>query len=158
MHHIGSPCVSARSFFLLHRHEELQHPLFMGRSHAARVHLQGEEKERFNEIKQELSQISTKFSNNLLVSCIFAAAHVLMACCRRCVDVSHPCSWMSIPDDPSALCTQSSPVLAQDATKAFKKLIKDKKDIDGLPDFALALAAQQVWQCTFICCPARTLP
>ena len=35
-------------------------------------------------------------------------------------------------------------VLVQDATKAFKKLIKDKTDIDGLPDFALALAAQQV--------------
>ncbi|CAK0786373.1 hypothetical protein CVIRNUC_009586 [Coccomyxa viridis] len=60
------------------------------------VALEGEEKERFNEIKQELSQISTKFSNNLL-----------------------------------------------DATKAFKKLIKDKTDINGLPDFALALAAQQ---------------
>ena len=29
--------------------------------------VQGEKKERFNEIKQELSQISTKFSNNLLV-------------------------------------------------------------------------------------------
>ena len=41
------------------------------------MHLQGEEKERFNEIKQELSQISTKFSNNLLVSCIFVAAYLL---------------------------------------------------------------------------------
>ena len=86
VHHIGSPCFSARSFFLLHRHEELQHPLFMGWSHAARVHLQGEEKERFNEIKQELSQISTKFSNNLLVRCIFVPAHshpdVLQAICQ----------------------------------------------------------------------------
>ncbi|EIE24885.1 peptidase M3 family protein [Coccomyxa subellipsoidea C-169] len=60
------------------------------------VALEGEAKERFNEIKQELSQISTKFSNNLL-----------------------------------------------DATKAFKKLITDKADVDGLPASALALGAQQ---------------
>lgn len=33
---------------------------------------------------------------------------------------------------------------AQDATKAFKKLITEKEDIDGLPESALALAAQQV--------------
>ena len=49
-------------------------------------------------------------------------------------------------------------MLAQDATKAFKKLIKDKTDIDGLPDFALALAAQQVCHCTLICCPAHWPP
>ncbi|CAL8464147.1 g3682 [Coccomyxa elongata] len=60
------------------------------------VALEGEAKERFNEIKQELSQISTKFSNNLL-----------------------------------------------DATKAFKKLVNDKTDVDGLPASALALGAQQ---------------
>ena len=30
------------------------------------VLLQGEQKERFNEIQQELSQLSTKFSNNVL--------------------------------------------------------------------------------------------
>lgn len=48
-------------------------------------------------IKQEMSQISTQFSNNLL-----------------------------------------------DATKAFKKLITTKDDVDGLPASALALAAQQV--------------
>ncbi|CAL5226728.1 g9581 [Coccomyxa viridis] len=60
------------------------------------VALEGEKKDRFNEIKQELSQISTKFSNNLL-----------------------------------------------DATKAFKKLITEKQDVDGLPESALALAAQQ---------------
>ena len=75
MHHMGSPCFSASSF-LLHRCEELQHSLFIKWSHAACVHLQGEKKERFNEIKQELSQISTKFSNNLLVSCTFLAAHL----------------------------------------------------------------------------------
>lgn len=65
----------------------------------------GEAKERFNEIKQELSQISTKFSNNLL-----------------------------------------------DATKAFKKLVTDKADVDGLPASALALGAQQVRPGTFSCC------
>ena len=32
----------------------------------------------------------------------------------------------------------------QDATKAFKELITEKKDVDGLPESALALAAQQV--------------
>ena len=32
----------------------------------------------------------------------------------------------------------------QDATKAFKKLITEKQDVDGLPESALALAAQQV--------------
>ena len=86
MHHIGSLCFCAFSL-LLHRCEELQHFLFVDWSHAACVDLQGEGKERFNEIKQELSQISTKFSNNLLVSCILAAAQFSMACCRRCVKV-----------------------------------------------------------------------
>ncbi len=37
--------------------------------------VQGEKKERFNEIKQELSQISTKFSNNLLVRPLPDAFH-----------------------------------------------------------------------------------
>lgn len=60
------------------------------------VALEGEKKERFNEIQQELSQLSTKFSNNVL-----------------------------------------------DATKAFKKLLTDKQDVEGLPESALALAAQQ---------------
>lgn len=31
-----------------------------------------------------------------------------------------------------------------DATKAFSKLVTDKKDVEGLPGSALALAAQQV--------------
>lgn len=60
------------------------------------VALEGEAKERFNEIKQELSKLSTDFSNNLL-----------------------------------------------DATKAYKKLATTKEEVDGLPDSALALAAQQ---------------
>lgn len=47
---------------------------------------QGAAKERFNEIQQELSQLSTAFSNNLL-----------------------------------------------DATKAFKKLLRDRADVEGLP-------------------------
>mmetsp|Transcript_6693 Transcript_6693/g.16110 ORF Transcript_6693/g.16110 Transcript_6693/m.16110 type:complete len:783 (-) Transcript_6693:176-2524(-) len=59
------------------------------------VALEGEARERFNEIQQELSQLSTKFSNNLL-----------------------------------------------DATKAYKKLIVDKAEVEGLPPSALALAAQ----------------
>ena len=59
--------------------------------------VQGEAKERFNEIKQELSHTSTQFSNNIL-----------------------------------------------DATKAFKKVITEKADVDGLPASALALGAQQV--------------
>lgn len=48
--------------------------------------MQGKERERFNEIQQELSQLSTKFSNNLL-----------------------------------------------DATKAFKKLLKDPAEVCLLP-------------------------
>lgn len=60
------------------------------------VALEGEERERFNEIQQELSKLSTDFSNNLL-----------------------------------------------DATKAFKKLVEDPADVKGLPESALALAAQQ---------------
>ena len=60
------------------------------------VALEGADKERFNEIQQDLSKLSTDFSNNLL-----------------------------------------------DATKAFKKLLTDKADVEGLPESALALAAQQ---------------
>lgn len=60
------------------------------------ISLEGEKRERFNTIQQDLAQLSTKFSNNVL-----------------------------------------------DATKAYKKLITDKADIDGLPASALALAAQQ---------------
>ena len=60
------------------------------------VALEGADRERFNEIQQELSQLSTKFSNNLL-----------------------------------------------DATKAFKKLVTDREGVEGLPESALALAAQQ---------------
>lgn len=48
--------------------------------------MQGKERERFNEIQQELSQLSTKFSNNLL-----------------------------------------------DATKAFKKLLKDPAEVCCFP-------------------------
>lgn len=57
---------------------------------------QGAAKERFNEIQQQLSKLSTKFSNNLL-----------------------------------------------DATKAWKKLLTTKEEVDGLPESALGLAAQQ---------------
>lgn len=60
------------------------------------VALEGEAKERFNAIQQDLAQLSTKFSNNVL-----------------------------------------------DATKAVKKLITDKSEVDGLPLTALGLAAQQ---------------
>lgn len=60
------------------------------------VALEAEDKKRFNEIEEELSKLSTKFSNNLL-----------------------------------------------DATKAFKKLVTDKAEVDGLPQSALAMAAQQ---------------
>jgi len=59
------------------------------------VGLEGAEKERFNEIQKELSQLSTKFSNHVL-----------------------------------------------DATKAFKKTLTDRADVEGLPASALALAAQ----------------
>lgn len=60
------------------------------------VGLEGAEKERFNAIAQELAQLSTKFSNNVL-----------------------------------------------DSTKAFKKLITNASEIEGLPASALALASQQ---------------
>lgn len=60
------------------------------------VALEGSAKDRFNEIQQELSKLSTDFSNNLL-----------------------------------------------DATKAFKKLLTNAEEVKGLPESALALAAQQ---------------
>lgn len=60
------------------------------------VALEGDAKERFNAIQQELAQLSTKFSNNVL-----------------------------------------------DATKAYKKLVTDAADVEGLPATALGLAAQQ---------------
>nr|QKY15016.1 ATP-dependent clp protease ATP-binding subunit clpa-like protein (clpA) [Polytomella parva] len=60
------------------------------------VALEGETKARFNAIQEELVQLSTKFTNNVL-----------------------------------------------DSTKAFKKLVTDKADVDGLPETALALAAQR---------------
>jgi len=60
------------------------------------VALEGEAKERFNAIQQELTQLSTKFSNNVL-----------------------------------------------DSTKAYKKLVTSKEDVEGLPATALGLAAQQ---------------
>ncbi|KAK9804552.1 hypothetical protein WJX73_008970 [Symbiochloris irregularis] len=59
------------------------------------VALEGEAKERFNAIQQQLSKLSLKFSNNL-----------------------------------------------QDATKAFKRLATDKREVEGLPPSALGLAAQ----------------
>jgi oligopeptidase A len=59
------------------------------------VGLEGADKQRYNELQQELSKLSTAFSNNVL-----------------------------------------------DSTKAFSKLITNKSDVQGLPDSALALAAQ----------------
>jgi Zn-dependent oligopeptidase len=53
-------------------------------------------KERFNSIAEQLTELSTQFSNNVL-----------------------------------------------DATKAFTKLLTTKDEVDGLPDSALALLAQQ---------------
>ena len=58
--------------------------------------MQGEKKDRFNAIQQELSQLSSKFSNNVL-----------------------------------------------DSTKAYKKLVTDPEVLDGLPESALSLYAQQ---------------
>lgn len=57
---------------------------------------QREQKERFNTLQQDLSKLSTKFSNNVL-----------------------------------------------DSTKAFKKLVSAKEELDGVPPSALALFAQQ---------------
>lgn len=59
------------------------------------IGLEGAQQERFNEIAQELSQLTTTFSNNVL-----------------------------------------------DATKLFELVLADKDDIDGLPESALAMAAQ----------------
>lgn len=59
------------------------------------IALEGEQRERFNEIAQELSQLSTTFSNNVL-----------------------------------------------DSTKAWELIIEDAADVEGLPDSALAMAAQ----------------
>ncbi|MHC4880308.1 MAG: M3 family metallopeptidase [Planctomycetota bacterium] len=59
------------------------------------IGLEGEQQERFNELSQELSQLSTKFSNNVL-----------------------------------------------DATKAFELVITDAADVEGMPETALAMAAQ----------------
>tara|TARA_R110002072_G_scaffold145460_1_gene291909 strand:- start:43482 stop:45626 length:2145 start_codon:yes stop_codon:yes gene_type:complete len=59
------------------------------------IGLEGPQRERFNEIAQELSKLSTTFSNNVL-----------------------------------------------DATKLFELVLTEKGDVDGLPDSALAMAAQ----------------
>ena len=59
------------------------------------IGLEGPQRERFNEIAQELSKLSTTFSNNVL-----------------------------------------------DATKLFELVLTDKDDVDGLPESALAMAAQ----------------
>ena len=59
------------------------------------IGLEGAQQERFNEIAQELSQLTTTFSNNVL-----------------------------------------------DATKLFELVLTEKDDVDGLPESALAMAAQ----------------
>jgi oligopeptidase A len=59
------------------------------------IGLEGVKQERFNEIDQELSQLSTTFSNNVL-----------------------------------------------DATKLFELVLTEPEDVDGLPESALAMAAQ----------------
>lgn len=59
------------------------------------IALEGPDRERFNEIAQELSKLSTSFSNNVL-----------------------------------------------DATKAFELVLNEKDDVEGLPESALAMAAQ----------------
>ena len=66
-----------------------------GLTHGRHAVVQGSAKERFNEIQQELSQLSTKFSNNLL-----------------------------------------------DATKAFKKLLKDPAEVQ------LSVGFYSLWFCT----------
>jgi oligopeptidase A len=63
------------------------------------IGLEGAQQERFNEITQELSQLTTTFSNNVL-----------------------------------------------DATKMFELVLTDKDDVDGLPESALAMAAQSFTQ------------
>lgn len=63
------------------------------------IGLEGAQQERFNEIAQELSQLTTTFSNNVL-----------------------------------------------DATKAFELVLTEKADVDGLPESALAMAAQSFTQ------------
>lgn len=60
------------------------------------VALEGDDKQKFNDIKKELSQLSTKFSNNVL-----------------------------------------------DSTKAYKKLITNPSEVEGLPKSALGLASQR---------------
>lgn len=47
--------------------------------------LQGEKKERFNEIQQELSQLSTKFSNNV-------SRAGRRSCCHETVEAPGSCS------------------------------------------------------------------
>lgn len=63
------------------------------------IGLEGEKQKRFNEIAQELSQLSTSFSNNVL-----------------------------------------------DATKLFELVLTSKDDVEGLPESALAMAAQSYTQ------------
>ena len=63
------------------------------------IGLEGAQQERFNEIAQELSQLTTTFSNNVL-----------------------------------------------DATKAFELVLTEKADVEGLPESALAMAAQSFTQ------------
>ncbi len=108
---------------------------------------QGEEKERFNAIAEELSQLSTKFSNNLLDG----APALDMLSVRTCTVRSR---FLTVEE---ALTDCEMSVLT--GTKAFKKMVSDKSEVEGLPMSALALAAQQagaelkkVSHCATVCC------
>jgi len=54
--------------------------------------MQGDKKKRFNEIKQEMSQIATKFSNNLLVSTCLSRELAMCASLMRAQDLVRPCT------------------------------------------------------------------
>ena len=64
------------------------------------------------------------------------------ACVLVILNAANPCNAHKALQE-GRICSIFS-LHAQDATKAFKKLITEKEDIDGLPESALALAAQQV--------------
>lgn len=136
---------------------------------------QGEAKERFNEIQQELSQLSTKFSNNVLDAtkvrrappwgqhpcccCLPSHGWLPCACCLAdmCMCSSGPASCKHSMASTARLTARAC-LPAPQQPQAYKKLLTDKADVEGLPESggrSLHLACIGV-ECTHGSC--RQLP
>eukprot|EP00983_Pelagomonas_calceolata_P099955 1158513-Pelagomonas_calceolata.AAC.8 len=106
------------------------------------VALEGAQKERFNEIQQELAQLSTKFSNNVSSrGCVCVCVCVRVRACTR--DQGKKGDRLQLANTRcSRVLNSACAAQVLDATKAFKKLVTAKEDVEGLPESALGLAAQ----------------